>query len=569
MTTLAGEALVVVLAVMTLYLALLVVIGWRAARRTHGGEDFHLAGRSLGGWAAGISSTASSESGWVTLGAVGMAYVHGVAGLWYAPGCLLGYLVNLFVVAPRLRRLSFEAGSITLTDVLARRWGDPRHVLRITATAIVVLCMLGYVAAQMTAAGKAFSTSLGPSLGLSDRAGYLLGVVVGALVITLVTSLGGFRAVAWTDLFQGLLMAVALLALPLYAVFRLGGFDQLVQGLGAIDPALLSATGGMTGAVLLGFVIGNLGIGLGYPGMPHVVTRYMAARDDREVRRLQLVAILWGVAVFYGAGLVGLAGRVLRPELADGEQTLVVLALELTHPVIAGLLLAAVIAAILSTVSSQLLVAASAVSYDVVERALGRASDDRRSLVLGRVTVAVVGLLGILVALTEVRLVFWFVLFAWAGLGAAFAPLTLLALTRLPITRHGALAAMLTGVGVTVAWKLGRDAASDPTTFSRVWWIVLVAAAAMLLLGRLRQAFAVADRAAVIAAALLTVLAWWLVQRWGLDGLYELVPAFLLATVAAFAVSLLLPDAEGSQRATGPGAGQLRGGGVRPKESRT
>ena len=537
MTPLEGSTLTTVAIVMVAYLGVLLFIGWRAAKRTHGGEDFHLAGRSLGAWSAGISSTASSESGWVTLGAVGMTFTYGISGLWYAPGCLLGYLVNVYLVAPRLRPLSAEQGSVTLTDVITRRWGDPRNVLRITATTIILICMMGYVAAQMTAAGKAFSSSFG----FEGRSGYILGVVIGAAVIILVTSLGGFRAVAWTDLFQGLLVAIALIALPLYAIARLGGFGALVQGLGAIDPNFLSAGGGRLGPALWGFIIGQLGIGLGYPGMPHVITRYMATRDDHQVQRLQVIAMFWGVAVFYGAGLVGLVGRVMLPGLADGEQALMALALQLVHPVLAGLLLAAVISAILSTVSSQLLVAASAVSYDVVEKTLGKASDDHRSLVLGRWTVAVVGLLGILVALSEVRLVFWFVLFAWSGLGAAFAPLILLALMKRGVNRHGALAAMLTGTGVTVAWKLGRDAATNPEIFARVWWITLLAAAAILVLGQLTRAFDMADRVAVVAAASLTVISWWLVQQWGLHNLYELVPAFFLAGFAALAVSAITP----------------------------
>ncbi len=535
MTPIASSTLTTVATVMVLYLGVLIVIGWRAAKRTHGGEDFHLAGRSLGAWAAGISSTASSESGWVTLGAVGMTFTHGVSGLWYAPGCLLGYLVNLYVVAPRLRPLSEDQGSVTLTDVITRRWGDPRNVLRITATTIILICMMGYVAAQMTAAGKAFSSSLG----LEGRGGYILGVVIGAAVIILVTSLGGFRAVAWTDLFQGLLVAGALIALPLYAVARLGGFDALVQGLGSISPHFLTAGGDRIGPALWGFVIGQLGIGLGYPGMPHVITRYMATRDDREVQRLQVIAMLWGVAVFYGAGLVGLVARVMLPGLADGEQALMAMALTLVHPVLAGLLLAAVISAILSTVSSQLLVAASAVSYDVVEETLRKARDDRRSLILGRWTVAIVGVIGILVALSEVRLVFWFVLFAWSGLGAAFAPLVLLALARRGVNRHGALAAMLTGAGVTIAWKLGRDAVANPEGFRRVWWLALLAGAAILLIGQLSKAFEGGERVAVVTAVGLTVLGWWLVQRWGLDNLYELVPAFFFAASAALGVSAL------------------------------
>lgn len=548
-----------VAAVMVAYLGALLFIGWRASRRTHGGEDFHLAGRSLGAWAAGISSTASSESGWVTLGAVGMTYTHGVSGLWFAPGCLLGYLVNLYLVAPRLRTLSEVQGSLTLSDVLTRRWGDPRHVVRITSVVIILLSMLGYVAAQMTAAGKAFSSTLG----MAGPRGYLIGVLIGAAVITAVTSLGGFRGVAWTDLFQGLLMAVALVALPVYAVARLGGFGPLVQQLGTIDPNLLTATGGRVGPALWGFIVGELGIGLGYPGMPHVITRYMAARDQREIRRLKVIALLWGVVVFYGAGVVGLAGRIMFPSLADGEQTLMIMALHLLHPILAGLMLAAVISAILSTVSSQLLVAASAVSYDVVEEIMGQAADDRRSLVLGRITVVVIGILGIILALSHVRLVFWFVLFAWSGLGASFGPLVLLALRTRGMSRFGALAGMLTGFGVTVAWKLGRSAADNPAAFHRVPFFVLAVAAILLLTGQVTRRFETGDFAAVLAAAAVTLGSWWLVQQGGLHNLYELVPAFFLAGSAALLVGASFPDAGKTTYS------RETGGGVMPNESRT
>lgn len=532
--------------VMVLYLIILLGIGWLAGRRTHGGDDFHLAGRSLGAWSAGISSTASSESGWVTLGAVGMTYHFGISGLWFAPGCLLGYLVNVYIVAPRLRRMAADQGSVTLTDVITRRWGDPHHVLRITATTIILLCMMIYVASQMTAAGKAFSTTLG--LGES---GYFWGVIIGAIVITIVTLMGGFRAVAWTDLFQGLLVAAGVVILPLYAVSKLGGFGALFQGLAAFDPNLLSAGGGRTGPALWGFVAGNLGIGLGYPGMPHVVTRYMAARNDHEVRRLRIIAMLWGVAVFYGAGLAGLAGRVMLPELADGETALISLALTLVHPVIAGLLLAAVISAVLSTVSSQLLVAASAVSYDIVEGAMNMKQDDRRSLVLGRWTVAAVGLLGVLIALRGETVIFWFVLFAWSGLGASFAPLTLMALRPQLINRYGAMACMLTGTGVTVIWKLGIKNVTDPTSigpllFDRLWWITLIVGALILLVGRVTRSFDPGHVAAVLAATGITLASWYLVQHWGLYNLYELVPAFIFASAAALIVSrVVLQNDEG------------------------
>jgi len=541
-----GAATSTLTAVFALYLGALLLIAWRAARRTHGGVDFHLAGRSLGAWAAGISSTASSESGWVTLGAVGMTYAFGVSGLWYAPGCLLGYLVNVYLVAPRLRTLSLAQGSVTLTDVLSRRWGDPRHLLRLTSVVLIVASMMTYVAAQMTAAGKALATTLPLAGGSLSPFGvqvtlspYHLGVLIGAAVITLVTLMGGFRAVAWTDLFQGLLMAAALIALPLYAIATLGGFGPLIQQLGAADPQALSATGGRVGAVLLGFVIGELGIGLGYPGMPHVVTRYMATRDDEQLRRLRLIAILWGVAVFYGAGLIGLAARVMLPDLADGETALMAVSIHLLHPLLAGLMLAAVASAILSTVSSQLLVAASAVSYDVVEGAMEAHPDDRRSLRLGRWTVAAVGLLGVVLALGESRVVFWFVLFAWSALGASFGPLVLLALTDWRINRFGALAAMLTGAGVTVVWKLGRGAVDNPAALAAAPWGVLAATAVFLAVAGGLRRLERGDVLAVVAAAGLVLVAWGAVQAAALAHLYELVPAFLLAAAAALVVSAL------------------------------
>lgn len=530
-----------VAAVLALYVAALLFIAWRAQRRTYGGEDFHLAGRSLGPWAAGISSTASSESGWVTLGAVGMTYVHGVSGLWYAPGCLLGYLINLYVVAPRLRVLSVEQRSLTLADVLSRRWGDPRHVVRLTAVGIVVASMMTYVAAQMTAAGKAIQSTLGIgalSLAGLELAPYTLGVLVGALVITAVTALGGFRSVAWTDLFQGLLMAAALVALPLYAVASLGGFGALWSGLAAANPDFLSATGGMVGSALLGFIVGELGIGLGYPGMPHVVTRYMAARSEEDLRRMRLIGVLWGVAVFYGAGLIGLVARVMAPTLSDPEQGLMVVAMRLLPPVLAGLMLAAVISAILSTVSSQLLVAASAVSYDVVEGVLSRHPDEQRSLHLGRLTVAAVGATGLALALAETRVVFWFVLFAWSVLGASFAPLVLLAIGRDGMmNRFGALAGMLTGAGVSVVWKLGRG--EEAASGFAVPLGVLAGAVALALLAAATRRLEGGNLVALVTATGLTLLSWRLVPLPSLAHLYELVPAFALALLAALGVARL------------------------------
>lgn len=277
--------------------------------------------------------------------------------------------------------------------------------------------------------------------------------MLGGGVILLYTLLGGFRAVSWTDFVQGLIMVAALTAMPLLAVAAAGGYGPLLDGLGRVDPALVSVAGGKTGFALFGLVTGLFGIGLGYPGQPHVLTRYMAASSGEKIRQTQLIAMVWGVLVFYGAGYLGLAGRLVRPGLSDPEQLFPILAKESLHPLLAGVMLAAILSAIMSTVSSQLLVAASAVSRDLLERGFGLARSGRASLLAGRAAVVVLGLLAMAVAVGQVRVVFWFVLFAWSGLGAAFGPVVLLSLWTRKVTPWGACAGIATGFLVTVLWK--------------------------------------------------------------------------------------------------------------------
>jgi len=463
----------VILTVTAIYMAILLGIGYAAARLTRSPEDFFLANRSLGSWVTAISSTASSESGWVVLGAVGMAYVNGVSALWYAPGCLAGYVANLYFVAPRLRREAARQGSLTLPDFLADRFGDPRHLVRLVGVAIIFFSLGGYVAAQMTATGKAMQAILGLS--------YPQGIAVGGLIIVVYTLMGGFRAVSWTDFFQGSIMAVALLAMPLLVVASVGGYSAMLQQLAAVDPALVTAGGGRTGFALFGFLTGLLGIGLGYPGQPHVLTRYMAASGDEKIRQTQVIAMLWGVLVFYGAGYLGLAGRLVMPGLGQGgdpEQLFPLLSRQMLHPLVAGVMLAAILSAIMSTVSSQLLVAASAVSRDLFETVLGVARSGRAAVLAGRIAVLVLGAAAIVVSLQDVRVVFWFVLFAWSGLGAAFGPVLLLSLWTNVLTRKGVIAGMVTGFGVTVAWKL--SGLSDSVIYELVPAFFLATLAALL-----------------------------------------------------------------------------------------
>jgi len=459
-----------ILAIVVIYMGILLGIGFYAARRTKSSEEYFLAGRSLGSWVTAISSTAASESGWVVLGAVGMTYKEGVTALWFAPGCLAGYWTNLYWLAPRLRREAERTGALTLPDLLAMRFGgDPRHLVRLTGVVVIFLCLAGYVAAQMTATGKAMEAILGVD--------YRTGIVAGGAMIVVYTLMGGFRAVSLTDFFQGLIMVGALVVMPILVVGKVGGYGAMLTRLAAVDPGLVSVTGNRSGFALFGFLVGLVGIGLGYPGQPHVLTRYMAASGDEKIRQTQVIAMVWGVLVFYGAGFLGLAGRILMPGLKDAEQLFPLLSRQLLHPLVAGVMLAAILSAIMSTVSSQLLVAASAISRDVFEQVLGKGRSARSSVLAGRITVLGLGLVALLVSIQDVRVVFWFVLFAWSGLGAAFGPVLLLGLYTDRLTRHGALAGMITGFVVTIAWKL--TGLSDKVIYELVPAFVLATVAAL------------------------------------------------------------------------------------------
>ena len=270
------------------YQALLLAIGLWASRRTRDREDFFLGGRALGPWVAAISASASSSSAWTLLSVSGMAYLWGLPALWLFPATLLGFLVNWLWIAPRLQRMAAHSGDITLTGFLAGPPDAPgRERILVAASAIVLFSFLFYIAAQFQAAGNAFASAFDLEMGAA--------VAVGAAVVLVYTLLGGFWAVSVTDTLQGLLMAATAIVLPAIALAAVGGWSGLVSALdiSAVNPA--PTQGSLPAAV--GFVAGTLGIGLGYPGQPHVVNRFMALRDERSLARARLIAIGWAVII--------------------------------------------------------------------------------------------------------------------------------------------------------------------------------------------------------------------------------------------------------------------------------
>ncbi len=349
-----------VLITLICYKLVLILIGILAQRKTRDGVDFFLGGRRLGPWVAAVSSAASSSSAWTLLGVSGAAYGWGLSAVWLFPACVGGFCLNWFVLAPALRRLSYDTGALTVTEILAGSRGGRYHRAIVLACSLIVLVSLGtYVSSQFQGAAKTFSETFGLSIVTS--------ILLGSGIVIFYTMIGGFWAVSITDMLQGVVMVLASLLLPIAALISVGGPTALLDGMARVDvPGYLSLSRNLGPVAGLGFVLGLLGIGLGYPGQPHVVNRFMALRQGGSVlRRGRQVAIGWALIVFSGMLVLGWSSRILYPRLDDPEVAFVVVANQLFHPLIAGILVASVLSAIMSTADSQLLVAGSAVTYDL------------------------------------------------------------------------------------------------------------------------------------------------------------------------------------------------------------
>lgn len=426
-----------VAATLVVYLVVLLTIGVWAQQRVGNTADFHLAGRRMGPVVAALSASASSSSAWTLLGVSGAAWAWGLQALWLVPAIVSGFFINWVFIAPRLQPASHASGALTLVEFLAQG-SDAANERRLRAwgALIILFCFTFYVASQFQAAGTAISTALPiSSVGA---------IMVGAAIVIAYVFMGGFWAASVTDALQGLMMLFVAIVLPVVALVAVGGPAGLASGLAALEePALLRLVGQPDLLLAMLFVAGLFGIGLGYPGQPHVVNRFMALRDHGEIRFARVIALSWATVIYVGMVVLGWSGRVLLPELADAESVLLELAVDLLPPLLGGLIAGGVLAAIMSTSDSQLLVAGSAVSHDLRRGRISLATD--------RAVIVLLGIAAVALALWFPASIFDRVLFAWQALGNAFGPLLVVLLFRGSVRPPYRLAAMLTGFGLTVA----------------------------------------------------------------------------------------------------------------------
>jgi len=442
----------VIVGTIVVYMGVCLVLGFIAYRRTTNLADFILGGRSLGGWVTAFSAQASDMSGWLLMGLPGLAYLAGFDAAWLVTGLIVGTWLNWrFIAAPLRVRTEQLGDSLTLPDYFERRFDDRSRVLRTITALLILVFFTFYASSGFVATGRLFESLFGMH--------YHDAMFWGSFVMLAYTFFGGFLAVSWSDVLQGTLMFVALVLVAAMGVGLAGGFGDMLATLEAREPALLDPFLGSGGEALgvIG-IVSLLAWGLGYPGQPHILARFMAIRSVEDMPTARRVAMAWVIVVLLAAIVVGLAGAALiSPPLAgpDTEKVFIQLSTTHLHPVLAGLCLAGILAAIMSTAAAQLLVASSAFAQDFY-KGLFRSDPGRAELLwVGRGAVLGIALLAYLLALNPENKVLDLVAWAWAGFGAAFGPAIVLSLYWPRMTRNGALAGMIVGGLTVILWKQG------------------------------------------------------------------------------------------------------------------
>jgi len=439
-----------------LYLAFLLGVGVWTFKFNKTQEDYLLAGRKLGPWVTAFSERASGESAWLLLALPGAAITIGLSESWAVIGIILGIIASWFLIAERLREETEKYDALTIPEYLHRKFNDSSNIIRLFSSVIIAFFFLFYVSAQFHASGKVLNSlfDLDPITGIS----------IGAAIIIVYTLMGGFYAVAWTDLLQGILMIGTLVILPIAGYIELSGSGKTIaDGLAAADSVFGNNNGsyfrGKEGLAALMAALGGLSWGLGYLGQPHLVIRYMAIRSTKDVKVARNIAIAWALPGITGAFLVGIVALLyFGPEYfltVDPEQSMPLLATHLLHPILAGLFISGAVAAMMSTADSQLLVSTSAVTEDFYHQYLGKDLSQEVLVKLSRIMIVVLGLAAYGIAIfSEIqgKKIFGVVSYAWSGLGSAFGPALVMALWWEKTTRQGIIAGLLVGFLTTIIW---------------------------------------------------------------------------------------------------------------------
>ena len=437
------------------YLALMLGIGYAAFRRTDNLDDYMLGGRRLSPGVAALSAGASDMSGWLLMGLPGAIYVSGLVESWIAIGLTIGAWLNWKFVAPRLRAYTETAkNSITIPSYFENRLHDTSRLLRVSSGAIILVFFTFYVSSGLVAGGTFFEGSFGFD--------YTTGIWVVGGVTLAYTLFGGFLGATWTDVAQGCMMLLALVAVPVVAFFDLGGWEPIREGILAAETSSAADHLSFVAGASATTIISAAAWGLGYFGQPHIIVRFMAMRSPQDAVAGRRIGISWMIVTALGAivtGLIGVAYVNVNGETLDNPETVFLyLSQVLFHPLVAGLVLAAVLAAIMSTISSQLIVSSSALVEDLV-KITGREMSARTQVMLGRAGVLLVAIVAAIIAFGRTDTILDLVGFAWAGFGAAFGPIVLLSLYWRRLTRWGALSGMVVGAVVAFAW--GRSPLAD------------------------------------------------------------------------------------------------------------
>tara|TARA_B100001059_G_scaffold226788_1_gene255738 strand:+ start:810 stop:2186 length:1377 start_codon:yes stop_codon:yes gene_type:complete len=408
-------------------------------------SGYYLAGKKLPFWVVAFSTNATGESGWLLLGLSGVGYAIGFKAYWIVIGEVLGLVAAWWIIARRIKKLSDKNETITIPDILANNFPDKANLIRGVAVLIIVLMSITYVTAQMIATGKAFNSFLGLD--------YVTGVTLGSIFIIGYTFIGGYKAASYTDVMQGFLMLLGLIIVPAAAIYASGGWEEILTNLATQDPTLInlfavSANGGQAIIIIASF----LAIGLPLLGMPQLLVRFISARDDGEIKKARIVSSLVLLVLTFGAVTVGVAGRALFPGLEDPENIFPVISNNLFPQIISGMLLVVVLSAIMSTVDSLLLLVSSSIIRDTYQKILKSSKDEKTLANYGKYVTIFIGLIAVLAAVQEPRVIFDFVLLSWSGLGSAFGPVIIGILYNKKITWKGVFAGMSGGFLASTIW---------------------------------------------------------------------------------------------------------------------